>query len=245
MATYVYDAWGVGTIKYDLTNCSIAEINPFRYRGYYYDSETALYCLDTRYYSSATGRFLNADEQFDKSAGILGYNLFSYCANSPIICKDDEGEGITLICILVGAAIGLAVGGAIGANKAKKKGYTLDDGWQYWKYVVGYGVVGGAVGALIGWGAGTLIAKYGVTTAASSITKGGGARFSSFNSLKKSLGSAGKGKDWHHIVDQCQIKKSGFSKYWIHNSNNVVNIPKSVQRSIVRHSLAVLSLCGR
>ena len=235
VATYVYDAWGVDTVKYDLTNCSIAEINPFRYRSYYYDSETALYCLDTRYYSSATGRFLNADEQFDKSAGILGYNLFSYCANSPIICKDDEGEGITLICILVGAAIGLAVGGAIGANKAKKKGYTLDDGWQYWKYVVGYGVVGGAVGALIGWGAGTLIAKYGVTTAASSITKGGGARFSSFNSLKKSLGSAGKGKDWHHIVEQCQIKKSGFSKYWIHNSNNVVNIPKSVHQKVSAH----------
>ena len=234
VARYTYDAWGECTIVSDNTGI-IARINPYRYRGYYFDQETTLYCLDTRYYSSAIGRFLNADEQFDKSAGMLGYNLFSYCANSPIICKDDEGEGITLICILVGAAIGLALGGTIGANKAKKKGYTLDDGWQYWKYVVGYGVVGGAVGALIGWGAGTLIAKYGVTTAASSITKGGGARFSSFNSLKKSLGSAGKGKDWHHIVEQCQIKKSGFSKYWIHNSNNVVNISKSVHQKVSAH----------
>ena len=37
---------------------------------------------------------------------------------------------------------------------------------------MGYGVAGGAVGALVGWGAGALIAKYGVATAATSITKG-------------------------------------------------------------------------
>lgn len=109
------------------------------------------------------------------------------------------------------------------------------DGWKYWKYVVGFGVVGGAVGALIGWGASALIAKFGVSTAATSITKGGGARFSSFNALKRSLGSAGRGKQWHHIVEQCQIGKSGFSKYWIQNSNNVVSIPNSIHSKISAH----------
>ena len=60
-------------------------------------------------------------------------------------------------------------------------------------------------------------------------------RFSSFNALKRSLGSAGKGKQWHHIVEQCQIGKSGFSKYWIQNSNNVINISNSVHSKISAH----------
>ncbi len=90
-----------------------------------------------------------------------------------------------------------------------------------------------AGGAVVG-GAGALIAKYGVATAATSITKGGGARFSTFKALKNSLGSAGKGRQWHHIVEQCQIKTSraGFSKYWVHNSNNVINITDDVHQLI-------------
>ena len=48
VAGYSYDAWGVCTIVSDLSNCNIAEVNPFRYRGYYYDSETKLYYLQAR-----------------------------------------------------------------------------------------------------------------------------------------------------------------------------------------------------
>lgn len=118
--------------------------------------------------------------EFDEAAGLLGYNLYAYCANNPVMFKDETGESITLTCVHICVGIGL--------------------------------LAGGGFGALVGWGAGALIAKYGVATAATSITKGGGARFSSFNALKRSLGSAGKGKQWHHIVEQCQIGKSGFSK---------------------------------
>jgi hypothetical protein len=144
--------------------------------------------------------------------------------------------------VLIGAGIGLIVGAVGGSHYAKhKENLTPSDGWDYWKYVVGFGVAGGAVGALVGWGAGALIAKYGVATAATSITKGGGARFSSFNALKRSLGSAGKGKQWHHIVEQCQIGKSGFSKYWIQNSNNVINISNSVHAKISAYYSSIQS----
>ena len=244
---YTYDSWG----KLLSTTGSLAETfgteQPFRYRGYVYDEETGLYYVSSRYFDPEIGRWISPEPNvyaggFDESAGIIGYNVYAYCANNPVMFKDETGESITLACVLIGAGIGLIVGAVGGSHYAKhKKNLTPSDGWDYWKYVVGFGVAGGAVGALVGWGAGALIAKYGVATAATSITKGGGARFSSFNALKRSLGSAGKGKQWHHIVEQCQIGKSGFSKYWIQNSNNVINISNSVHAKVSAYYSSIQS----
>ena len=242
---YTYDTWG----KLLSTTGSLAETfgeeQPFRYRGYVYDEETGFYYVSSRYYDPEIGRWIspepNVDNgEFDEGAGLIGYNVYAYCANNPVMYKDDTGESITL-CILIGAGIGLIAGGVFGAYRANKNGYSPSDRWKYWKYVVGYGVAGGAIGALVGWGAGALIAKYGVATAATSITKGGGARFSSFSALKRTLGSAGSGKQWHHIVEQCQIGKSGFSKYWIQNSNNVINISNSVHTKVSAYYSSIQS----
>jgi len=49
-------------IKFDSSDCQIAAINPFRYRGYYYEAETGFYYVSSRYYDPEIGRFLNADE---------------------------------------------------------------------------------------------------------------------------------------------------------------------------------------
>ena len=57
IARYSYDAWGVPEIKLDSSKCEIANVNPFRYRGYYYDAEIGLYYLQSRYYSADVGRF--------------------------------------------------------------------------------------------------------------------------------------------------------------------------------------------
>ena len=62
LVTYTYDAWGNVTVSYSNGGASTAaKYNPFRYRGYYYDNETSLYYLNSRYYDSNVGRFLNAD----------------------------------------------------------------------------------------------------------------------------------------------------------------------------------------
>jgi len=86
VAKYRYDAWGVCTVAEDTTECGIASINPYRYRGYYYDAEIGLYYVSSRYYDPEIGRFLNADEAIMLFLGqeeILGNNLFSYCENCP------------------------------------------------------------------------------------------------------------------------------------------------------------------
>ena len=92
-AEYVYDAWGNHTIVED--NDSIGTLNPFRYRGYYFDEETGLYFLRTRYYDPETGRFINADNLsvFDDSSKMInGLNLYAYCANNPVMFVDPNGQ---------------------------------------------------------------------------------------------------------------------------------------------------------
>ena len=91
VARYSYDAWGVPTITQDTSDCQIATINPFRYRGYYYDEEIALYYLQSRYYDAGVGRFLNADKLFDSQILLLG-NIIFYCNNNPINFVDSQGD---------------------------------------------------------------------------------------------------------------------------------------------------------
>lgn len=73
------------------TNIGGAQYNPFRYRGYYYDTDLGLYYLNSRYYDATTGRFLNADVFISTGQGILSYNMFAYCRNEPVFRKDTRG----------------------------------------------------------------------------------------------------------------------------------------------------------
>ena len=93
VARYSYDAWGVPTIVCDNSTCQIAEINPFRYRGYYFDQEIGLYYLQSRYYDPSVGRFINGDiaDYVSIVYKCLITNLFAYCSNEPILGVDPTG----------------------------------------------------------------------------------------------------------------------------------------------------------
>ena len=95
-AEYVYSPWGeIISAEGDL-----AEINPLRYRGYYYDSETGFYYLRSRYYDPENHRFINADSKGSTGQGFIGTNMFAYCLNMPVIARDANGRD-TEICRFV------------------------------------------------------------------------------------------------------------------------------------------------
>ncbi len=93
VARYSYDAWGVPEIKSDLSECLIADINPFRYRGYYYDSEIGMYYLQSRYYDAGVGRFINGDdaETVEFDTNVLLHNIYTYCKNDVMNISDEGG----------------------------------------------------------------------------------------------------------------------------------------------------------
>ena len=88
VATYEYDPYG----NIVTTTGTLAEVNPLRYRGYYYDSESGFYYLQSRYYDPEVGRFLNADAFISTGQGILGNNMFAFCGNNPINMADPSGH---------------------------------------------------------------------------------------------------------------------------------------------------------
>ncbi|WP_346876521.1 RHS repeat-associated core domain-containing protein [Clostridium sp. UBA5712] len=70
---------------------ALGEKNPYRYRGYRYDTETGYYYLQLRYYNPEWGRFLNADTIGGNVGALLSHNIFAYCNNNPVISKDPNG----------------------------------------------------------------------------------------------------------------------------------------------------------
>ena len=88
-AEYVYSPWGeIISAEGDL-----AEINPLRYRGYYYDSETGFYYLQSRYYDPENHRFINADTYASTDSGnAISCNVFAYCLNDPVNRSDSDGN---------------------------------------------------------------------------------------------------------------------------------------------------------
>ena len=195
VARYAYDAWGVPTITQDSSACQIATINPYRYRGYYYDEEIGIYYLQSRYYDPTVGRWLSPEPnvykgEFDEAAGLIRYDVYAYCANSPIIYKDEFGESIT--AILIGIGIGALLGALAGWGYTK---YFKIPKSKSWKYILGGAVIGAVIGGCIGYAVGGSCGS-GIVLWSGGGTKGAGgyaAKFAAKNGLK-TLEMTTKGK---------------------------------------------------
>ena len=95
VAEYLYDAWGNDINQNQPSDPeNIYHVNPFRYRGYYYDTESGLYYLNSRYYDAKVGRFINADilDFVEGSINFFDSNLWVYCENEPVQNCDKLGK---------------------------------------------------------------------------------------------------------------------------------------------------------
>lgn len=89
---YIYDAWGKLISTTGTLATTLGADNPFRYRGYYYDTETGLYYLTTRYYDPEVCRFISADVYMSTGQGVIGGNMWAYCLNNPVAMVDSNGQ---------------------------------------------------------------------------------------------------------------------------------------------------------
>ena len=168
---YKYDVWGKLLSITGTHSDTLGKRNPFRYRGYIYDSETEFYYLNRRYYSPKLKRFINSEEPIHDTSDPLESNTFAYCFNDPLNNVDEDGEwgmpnwmkvavGVVVIAglavatactggaaaVVCGAALtGALSGGAVGAASGAIAG------------AIEGGLDGAIDGACTGFVTGTLI----------------------------------------------------------------------------------------
>lgn len=109
LCRYVYDAWGNHKIfdandeVISLQDENIGNLNPFRYRSYYWDKEFNLYYLKSRYYDPELGRFISPDAiSYINPESVMGYNLYAYCNDNPVMYSDGDGNFAIFALILLG-----------------------------------------------------------------------------------------------------------------------------------------------
>ena len=145
-AIYEYDAWGSclvynGNGVLDESETFVGNINPFRYRGYYYDRDLGLYYLKTRWYDPETGRFLNLDRiEYIAPETLNGLNLYAYCLNNPVMNTDPEGTLPIWLNLLIG---GLTIVGLAALSILAPAGGTV-------ALIAGSALKGALTGAAIG-----------------------------------------------------------------------------------------------
>ena len=120
---YAYNAWGKNLGITGTLATTIGACNPFRYKGYHFDSDTGMYYCHTRYYVPDWCRWLCGDNfYFIKTDDLKSTNLFAYCQNDPINKQDESGCFAWLIAaILIGCTVAGATLGGLKANKDAKE----------------------------------------------------------------------------------------------------------------------------
>ncbi len=148
---YAYDAWGKCTILSG-SNTIIANINPFRYRSYYFDLESGLYYLNARYYDPSWRIFISPDspEYLDPETP-SGLNLNAYCNNDPVNYADPSGNSPILTIVLIGTLVGFGTGFGINTGKQLISN-DMDFSKVDWGAAVNVGIVGAGLGFSLAMG---------------------------------------------------------------------------------------------
>ena len=146
VVNYRYDSWGMLTGISGSMAGTLGKDNPYRFKGYYYDEETGMYYLKSRYYQPEICRFISADtiEVLDCQGDLNDKNLYAYCDNNPVMRVDTGGQiWITLGIMAAGGGIGMVIGAASSAITQ-----YMFNGEINWKSV-GVAAVGGFVSGAV------------------------------------------------------------------------------------------------
>ena len=92
VVNYFYDSWGNMLNITGSMAASLGKDNPYRFKGYYYDEETGMYYLKSRYYQPEICRFISADVYIATELNMNGSNIYSYCKNNPVMLMDSDGS---------------------------------------------------------------------------------------------------------------------------------------------------------
>ena len=203
VVSYKYDSWGKVVSITGTLAVTVGQKNPFRYRGYYFDAESGMYYLQSRYYDPEIRRFISADESDTLKEDLenLGqYNLYGYCFANPICLNDDDGTwpswatkiAIGVGAVLIGAAVVVATGGAGFAVAAIGEGI---------KVAAGSAVIGAVSGA------GTAAISHRVKTGS---WKGTGSAV-----VSGAIEGAADGFMWGGITAGSGIALGAYNKNWV------------------------------
>ena len=152
VAEYTYDAYGNHVVS-NFSEANIGDINPIRYRGYYFDVETGFYYLNSRYYNPQTARFLTPDSLSilnETKSQINGLNLYSYCGNDPVNDSDGSGHMAVALALLILGGIGAVAGFASQSISDAVTGKGFD--WGRSGIAAAAGFLGGLCYAIPGVG---------------------------------------------------------------------------------------------
>ena len=101
--------WGELIEEKEIENKKIVEDNPYKYKSYYYDKESGLYYLKSRYYSASLHRFISLDQtEYMEIGSITGLNLYVYCVNDPVNMMDHDGCFALTVTALVLLSFGVS-----------------------------------------------------------------------------------------------------------------------------------------
>ena len=128
VVNYSYNSWGKLLGITGSMAESLGEDNPYRYKGYYYDEETGMYYLKSRYYDPEICRFNSADAatvMIDSPMSLADKNLYAYCDNDPVNKKDESGALPQFVAMgVIGAVTN------VGLSFIIAKGLGQDYGWK-------------------------------------------------------------------------------------------------------------------
>lgn len=121
---YYYDAYGNTINTIDTSGINLSNINPFKYKSYYYDNETGWYYLNSRYYDPLIKRFITPDDvnYLGNDDSVGSYNLYSYCENNPVNKVDYNGNDAIYVVVKDFFKIGLPIVGHAQLYYQDKKG---------------------------------------------------------------------------------------------------------------------------